>query len=116
MWSSRNILIGITDSSLMDSTMLILEQRFATFILLRVYEKPGIMKTEALDEEGGSMNAKYQTLKKLINYGLIREDEKTYKHNVRPLFCTELGAEVCEHLKAIHDMLPKTECSSAEYK
>lgn len=100
----------------MDATTLIIEQRFATFILLKVYRNPGILKKDAIEEEDGSMRVKYQTLKKLIDYGLIREDEQKYKHNAKPLFCTDLGNTVGEHLEAIYKALPPKECSSDEYK
>lgn len=40
------------------------------------------------------MRVKYETLKKLIDYGLIREDSQKYKHNAKPLFCTDLGNKV----------------------
>ena len=100
----------------MDATTLIIEQRFATFILLRIYRNPGIMKKEAVDEDDGSMKVKYQTLKKLIAYGLVREDTQTYKHNMKPLFCTDLGNTVCEHLEAIYKALPYRECNPDEYK
>ena len=100
----------------MDATTLIIEQRFATFILLNVYRNPGIMKKVAIEEDAGSMKVKYQTLRKLIDYGLIREDNQKYKHNAKPLFCTDLGNIVGEHIEAIHDALPKRECSPDEYK
>lgn len=100
----------------MDATTLIIEQRFATFILYKVYKNPGILKKDAVEEEAGSMRVKYATLKKLIDAGLIREDTQTYKHNAKPLFCTELGEKVGEHIAAIHDMLPSKECDPDEYK
>jgi hypothetical protein len=100
----------------MDATMLILQQRFAMYILLRVYEKPGIYKKEAVDEDAGAMGAKYETLAKLIDAGLIVEDEKKYVHNKKPLFLTETGLKVAEHLKSIHEILPSSECTSREYK
>lgn len=100
----------------MDATTLIIEQRFATFILLNVYRNPGILKKMAVDEDGGSMRVKYQTLNKLIAYGLIREDEQKYKHNAKPLFCTDMGNIVGENLERIHQALPYKECSSEEYK
>ena len=34
----------------MDATILIIEQRFATFILLNVYRGPGILKKMTVDE------------------------------------------------------------------
>ena len=100
----------------MDATTLILEQRFATFILLKVYRNPGILKKDAIEEEDGSMRVKYQTLGKLIKEGLIREDTQTYKHNAKPLFCTDLGNIVGEHLDAIYQALPQKECRPEEYK
>ncbi len=100
----------------MDATTLILEQRFATFIILNVYRNPGILKKDAVKEDEGSMRVKYETLKKLIDYGLIREDSQKYKHNAKPLFCTDLGNKVGEHLAAIHEVLPVRECSPEEYK
>ena len=100
----------------MDATTLIIEQRFATFILYKVYKNPGILKKDAIEEDKGSMRVKYQTLRKLIEYGLIREDDQKYKHNAKPLFCTELGEKVGEHIAAIHDVLPAKECSADEYK
>ena len=96
--------------------MLILEQRFALFILLNVYRNPGIKKYDAIDFEGGSGRAKYATLDKLIRSGLIKEDEKTYKHNVKPLYCTELGDRVCNNLEKIYSVLPKKECNSEDYR
>lgn len=100
----------------MDATTLIIEQRFATFILLNVYRNPGILKKDAVREDEGSMRVKYQTLGKLIDYGLIREDDQKYKHNAKPLFCTEMGEKVGKHLEAIHDVLPARECTPEEYK
>lgn len=100
----------------MDATTLIIEQRFATFILLNVYRNPGMMKKEAVKEDEGSMKVKYQTLKKLIDYGLIREDEQKYKHNAKPLFCTDLGNTVAENLDRIYKALPYRECTPDEYK
>ena len=100
----------------MDSTTLILEKRFATFILLKVYRNPGILKKDAIEESEGSMRVKYQTLQQLIDEGLIRVDGGTYKHNAKPLFCTELGEKVGKHLDAIYNLLPRRECPSSEYK
>ena len=100
----------------MDATTLIIEQRFATFILLNVYRNPGILKKMAVDEDGGSMRVKYQTLNKLIDYGLIREDEQKYKHNAKPLFCTDMGNIVGENLERIYQALPHRECNPDEYK
>ncbi len=100
----------------MDATTLIIEQRFATFILLNVYRNPGILKKDAILEDEGSMKVKYTTLRKLIEYGLIREDEQKYKHNAKPLFCTDLGNVVGENLDRIYKALPYKECSPDEYK
>ena len=99
----------------MDATMLILEQRFALFILLNVYRNPGMMKCEAVDFNGGSGRAKYDMLDKLINAGLIKEDLRTFKYNARPLYCTELGPKVCELLEVIYNLLPHLECKTSEY-
>ena len=100
----------------MDGTMRILEQRFALFILLRVYHNPGISKKEAVDEEGGSHMPKYNTLDKLIDKGLIRVDEATLKYNIKKLYLTDLGMEVATRLDEIHDILPYEECLAKEYK
>ena len=100
----------------MDATLLILEQRFATFILLNVYRNPGIIKCEAIDFDGGAGRAKYITLEKLINAGLIKEDERTFKHNKKLLYCTEMGNKVCELLEKAHSILPPKECSSDDYR
>lgn len=93
-----------------------LSKVFATFILYKVYKNPGILKKDAIEEGQGSMKVKYNTLRKLIECGLIREDTQTYKHNAKPLFCTDLGEKVAEHIAAIHDMLPYKECEPDEYK
>ena len=63
------------------------------------------MKTQAIDGESRFMKTKYQTLKKLIEFGLIREDTKTYKHNMKPVFCTELGHEVSKQQLSIERIL-----------
>ena len=100
----------------MDATTLILEQRFATFILLRVYRNPGILKKDAIDVDGGSIRVKYETLMTLIRFGLIKEDGTTYKYHKEPVYCTEMGDKVCEHLEKIYEILPYKECSSEDWK
>jgi len=100
----------------MDATMLILQQRFAMFILLRIYENPGIYKKEAVDEDAGAMGAKYETLAQLIEAGLVYEDDKKYVHNKKPLFLTDKGTEVAKRLQEIHEILPYSECESREYR
>ena len=100
----------------MDATLLILEQRFATFILLNVYKNPGIIKQKAIDFDNGAGRAKYSTLEKLIRAQLIREDEGKYQYNLKCLYCTEIGKKVCVKLLEIYDILPKIECECYEYK
>ena len=99
----------------MDATTLILEQRFATYILLKVYRNPGILKKDAIDWESGSLRVKYETLTILIDYGLIREDLTGYKYHKSPLYCTPTGEIVGEHLEKIYSVLKTMECTSEEW-
>ena len=100
----------------MDATTMVLEKRFATFILLNIYKNPNVSKKIAVDEAGGSMNAKYNTLTALIDSGLVKVSDDTYLHNLHLVSCTELGEKVAEKLWEIHELLPYKECEASEYR
>ena len=95
---------------------MILQKRFAIWILLRIMDNPGGSKKEIIEEEKGSHMAKYDTLKELVDAGLVRVDDDGYVYGPKPLYLTELGEKVTMELKKIHEMLPHYECTSKEYK
>ena len=100
----------------MDATTRVLEQRFATYILLRIYQTPNMTKKEAVDEAGGSISAKYNTLSQLVDEGLVKVSDEKYMHNLKLVSCTELGEKVAEKLWEIHELLPYKECEASEYR
>lgn len=96
--------------------MRIFQKRFAIWILLRILENPGRPKKEIIEEDQGSHMAKYVALKDLVDAGLVKVDEDGYVYGPKPLYLTDLGEKVATGLKAIHDLMPLSECSSREYR
>ena len=96
--------------------MRVFDQRFASYILLRIYSRPGISKKEAVDENGGSISAKYDTLRSLIDAGLVEVQGENSMFETKTVTLTDLGRNVAERLWEIHEMMPHFECDSREYK
>jgi len=100
----------------MDATMQILQRRFAMHILMRLYANPGCLIQDAIEMDVGSYRTRYKTLKALINCGLVNVVQSDDNHKNKPLYLSDTGCRIAEHLNEIYKLLPYRECEPWDYR
>ena len=96
--------------------MKILQERFAMWLLIRIYQNDGMFKRDAVAESEGSHMAKYETLQKLIDAGLVIIDDAPRKNKKIFLHLSDDGKEIARRLSEIHDILPYVEIDPKDYR
>lgn len=99
----------------MDARMEPLERRFACWMLLRIYDNPGMTKSDILLEREGAINAKRAVMRALFQAGMIENRPVGWDTRLSALYCTDKGEFIAEHLRAIRDSLERIDKPSEEY-
>ena len=83
---------------------------------MRVYANPGCLVQDAIEQELDSFRTWYDTLRDLIDCGLINVVQGDNNRKNKPLYLSDTGCRIAEHLNEIYTLLPYRECEQWDYR
>ena len=75
-----------------------LGKKHAIYVLLAVYENPGIVQNKLADKSQKGSTAKYSRIKEAISLGLITETYSEDHWSARNYYTTPEGSKIAEHI------------------